>query len=152
RKAIPAKTVLAGSCCLSPTGNLVAVWNDRPNSPLLLCDWRTDKGPRALRARAFRFERVLFSPDGALLAAMGLAGEPVHIFDVASGRLLHRLRQERDYGYVMAFSPDSCTLVTVNYRPGDVVLWDPKTAKRRDTLTGPAFAQCLAFSPDGTLL
>jgi RNA polymerase sigma factor (sigma-70 family) len=113
-----------------------------------------------------------FSPDGKLLATAGdlkvgpldktlraTAGDStdgwLHVWDVATGKLVSRLRE----GGVtqVAFSPDGKTLV-VGTQPGGQEshryrLWDLETGRERlglGQLDRPTSA--LAFSPDGKIL
>src|SRR5262249_47715146 len=97
----------------------------------------------------------VFSPDGKLLADCSDAGPEVRVWDVATGRLRHRLELPDHlpfYHRSLAFAPDGKVLAASgrsNPKSG-VHLWDPATGKflkRLDLGDG-----AVAFSPDGTLL
>jgi WD40 repeat protein len=96
--------------------------------------------------------RAVLSGDGRLLAAIG--GDPVGhvlawIYDVSTGRLLHRLPQ-RGVSDV-EFSPGG--LLAVGSRDGSTTLWRPRTGRLvRKLDDGGTGVNDLAFSPDGTFL
>lgn len=54
---------------------------------------------------------VCISPDGTLVAA-GSLDTVVRIWDVATGKLIERLRGHRDSVYSVAFTPDGRGLVS----------------------------------------
>jgi WD40 repeat protein len=96
--------------------------------------------------------RAVLSRDGRILAAIG--GDPVGhvlawIYDVSTGRLVHRLPQ-RGVSDV-EFSPGG--LLAVGSRDGSTTLWQPRTGRLVRTLDdGGTGVNDLAFSPDGTFL
>jgi WD40 repeat protein len=111
---------------------------------------------------------VAFSPNGKVLAAgssggfgrNGLRGEGVHLFDVATRKILATL----DNGgvYSVAFSPDGPTLACSQgslrgHSTKPVIgLWDVAAAKNTFNLTLADHNRCMisaiAFSPDGKTL
>src|SRR5262249_11487187 len=111
--------------------------------------------------------RVVFSPDGKLLATGSMRGW-VRLWDVKSGRLL-RSRQHPDWTgpvilprgdgtvltqggvVVLAFSPDGALLLSGG-RDGTAQLWEVVSGVRRTTLRHPADVEAAAFSPDGALV
>jgi WD40 repeat protein len=107
------------------------------------------------------YVRVLaFSPDGKILAGCDYRGG-VHLWDVSSGKEKAQLQHgDSQVAYCLAFAPDGKTLaVGVGPRnsriiePGEIVLWDTATFKKRLALRGHVGqVWSLAFSPDGKLL
>jgi WD40 repeat protein len=103
---------------------------------------------------------VRYSPDGRLLASLGLA---VRVWDATSLRLLPQQRAFRTGTGGLAFAPDGRTVATA-FAPGmgggagepvgqGIELWDAFTLEERAVLRGHSYrAYSLAFSPDGTLL
>jgi dipeptidyl aminopeptidase/acylaminoacyl peptidase len=99
-------------------------------------------------------QAVAFSPDGALLAAAGSGERFTTLWEVASGRLVGRLRHPT-YVVAVRFDPQGRTLATAA-TDGTVRLWD--LASRRQlgvALPGPDHAgpdrwTVLAFNPAGT--
>ncbi len=111
---------------------------------------------RTLLAHATPVRSVAISPDGTRLAsASGAFGRPgeVKIWDMATGRELHRLGGLRDLASCVAFSPDGRCLASANggvRTPGESVVWD--AVEGRERLRLPAHdvpVRSLAFSPDG---
>lgn len=111
--------------------------------------------------------RVVFSPDGRLVAA---TDGNVILWDVATGREVRQLAQPREVTVVrdIVFSPDGRT-VAVDTNVGEIGVWEVASGQKRLTLNplkiDPAQAQgyilvpaygvnptTLAFSPDGRLL
>ena len=119
------------------------LWHTGARKPYLLVPLTTDCG---LRDR----DTVIFSPDGALLAA-GLCNGTVHIWRVADGALLRIMQGE--LAGDRAFSPDGSILVTLgSWGSTEVVrLW--RVADGALLQTFPAdFVNSVAFSPDGSAL
>lgn len=97
------------------------------------------------------FNQVVFSPDGAQLAAAGLEG--VAIFEAASGKLRHRIAYGgNQHVWAIAFSHDGKLLAS----GGDdarIRFWrtsDWSEVNKGHGHEGPV--DCLAFSPDGRTL
>ncbi|MGH9846370.1 MAG: WD40 repeat domain-containing protein, partial [Blastocatellia bacterium] len=102
--------------------------------------------------------KVAFSADGALLAAMGMMGGAVRLWDVATGRELLALKtRDGSLGYMQSggdfiFNPDGRTLTT--FAGGTVRLWETATGavKREAVLFDGREYGWSQFSPDGRLL
>jgi WD40 repeat protein len=123
--------------------------------------WDLDAGRLrfALRGLDDAVTAVAFSPDGKLLAAGGYSPE-VQVVDVGTGKVRSSLRTGAD-ACALAFSPDGAVLAVGGWevdlgnptlKAGRLQLWDVAAGKRVLTLRDPTAVNCLAFSPDGTLL
>jgi hypothetical protein len=94
---------------------------------------------------------LAFSPDGKMLASGDWDGA-VHLWDVASGRLLRSLSAHTELVSSLAFSSDGDMLASASY-DGTVVLWDVAAGQPLNTLDAHSdFVSSVAFSPDGTML
>lgn len=88
-----------------------------------------------------------FSPDGALLATAGYDRD-IHLWDVASGKLLRSMTAHNGAVYDLAFSPDGTVLASAS-GDGTCKLWRVATGERLDTLNQPEAEQYrVAFTPD----
>jgi WD40 repeat protein len=97
---------------------------------------------------------IAFSPNGRYM----LAGSSLHSFypdhaaqvwDVSTGRELHRLKGHTGWVYAVAISPDSKILLTGSY-DGTARLWDAATGKLLRRLEGHNSAvMSVSFSPSG---
>lgn len=139
---------------ISPDGSTLALGTGPNTHKILVWKWQTAEEPREIKSGWHRGREVVFSPDGKLLAECSDSEPDVRLFDVASGRLLHKLEQpdfEPYRHYHVAFSP-SGKLVAAHGGTNDrsaVNLWDPATGKFVKRLDG---GGALAFSPDSSLL
>jgi WD40 repeat protein len=88
---------------------------------------------------------VAFAPDGKTLASGGRGGVGLILWDVASGRALHRLRNPWSVRS-LAFSPDSKTV----FVSGSLSLIDVVTGRELRRFKAPrVYFEAVAFSPDG---
>jgi RNA polymerase sigma factor (sigma-70 family) len=97
---------------------------------------------------------VAVSADGKMLA-VGLRSNrgAAALFDLATGKELHRLSDPIREVHALAFHPDGKTLVTVAGPDKAIDFWDPKTGKELpSSMAAAGKAGALAFSADGTLL
>jgi WD40 repeat protein len=116
-----------------------------------LCLWDAASA-KALRqwTQASWIKKVQFSPDGRFLASSANFPAPLRLWDVATGKELHRFGDKDDANSDLCFAPDGRTIVT---RGGDsqFCLWDAGTCTRRKHFEGPPEGAllCFAYSPDG---
>lgn len=96
--------------------------------------------------------RLVFSLNATRLlkaVAPGQEGQG-EVLDLASGKILHRVTEERALG--LALSPDG-TLLAVGTQDGLVQLWNVDRGQKIGTLRGHVqFVMGVAFSPDGRTL
>jgi hypothetical protein len=99
-------------------------------------------------------EDVAFSPDGKTLAMASQEGN-VHLWDVASGRLLETLKGHSSGVNAVVFPPDGRTLASGSFDE-TVRLWNVETRRELMQLDHGsvvfAAVKSLAFSPDGKQL
>jgi hypothetical protein len=95
---------------------------------------------------------MAFSPDGSLLATAntGSSTEPVHLWEVATGRSLARWRHAGG-ARAVAFAPNGLTLAAGGHE--GVVVWDIPTRQELARFEAHLGAvKSIAWSPDSTLL
>lgn len=91
--------------------------------------------------------QVRFSGDGRFAATVKL--DAIHIWDVPTGKLRHRLCCAKGAFWAMDFSADGKHVLTGSYS-GDVLLWEVSTGKIVRHFKGhKAGIFDVAFSPDG---
>src|SRR5262249_13204037 len=73
--------------------------------------WNPEDGTEVRRIATPLTASLAFSPDGRILAAGDQPGR-LHLFEVATGRLLGTLRGHQDAVFAVAFSPDGVTLAS----------------------------------------
>ena len=123
--------------------------------------WDTESGNvlHTLTGHTEFINTVSFSPDGTkvVTTSCGLTEETrryvgtVYIWDVESGKELHKLPELLGGVRDTVFSPDGKRIVTVNgtngWAPSDARIWDVESGKELKTL---ALARdFIVFSPDG---
>lgn len=88
-----------------------------------------------------------FSPDGTLLATAGYDRD-IHLWDLASGKLLRSMTAHNGAVYDLAFSPDGTVIASAS-GDGTCKIWQVATGERLDTLNQPEAEQFrIAFTPD----
>jgi WD40 repeat protein len=158
-QTLPAPTGRAGFLCCSSDGNIVAVGT---------LSWRVtlyDRQSGKQRLLPLPKRKIggdstyhgCFSPDGRYLAAGGGWGEPLCVFEVSSGREIHRFDC---YAAVSTFSPDSKQLTVCSMRNDkgnqQIVIRFFDLAGGKEVKQFPLGSNeryfSLAFSPDGKRL
>jgi RNA polymerase sigma factor (sigma-70 family) len=101
---------------------------------------------------------LAFSPDGAILAASGeyYGGEDrsIYLWDVKTGRELHRLPGREGRHASIAFSPDGKMLASAGWGESTIRLWDTATGKELNHCDEkePYAFRALTFSLSGDVL
>ncbi|NUS12402.1 MAG: protein kinase [Streptomyces sp.] len=141
----------------SPDGRLLASGG---SGPVRLWDLRSGAVLRALRGGSDDVNHLVFSPNGKTLA--GVSDGHIFAWDTATGERLFSRMSPRSPFRSLAFSPDGGTLASVGAE--QFHLRDAVSGERRQTFAGLTGArgakyqgalsivECVAFSPDGTVL
>jgi WD40 repeat protein len=150
----------------SPDGKILAT-GAANFGPFRLWDAATGKELRKLQEPKWRVDHLTFSPDGKTVAA-GADHHGIAVWDVASGRLVHKLdgaENKLTIDVPIAFSPDGRLLASGGL--GEILrLWDLKTGKEQrrfavqqpwpkensDSPSESVRVRAVAFSPDGRIL
>jgi WD40 repeat protein/serine/threonine protein kinase len=98
-------------------------------------------------------DSIAVAPDGSRFAAASWDAT-VRIRDLASGEIVHTLKQPSLYVHAVAWSPDGRLLATGGSDPsGFVQIWDAASGERLSAVTGHRDAVVgVRFSPDGRWL
>jgi WD40 repeat protein len=125
-----------------------------PGKEAIVWDAATDKRAAVLEP-AVGLHRVVFSPDGKLLAG---SSEPtptdtdtfVYLWDAETGKQVHRFPHQGDGRHILpAFSRDGRQLAVAS--PAQLKVWDVAGGNEVQTWAGDAMC-AVAFRPDGALL
>lgn len=162
----PVDRVLA----FSPDDKILVETNDGRSMHLVLWDATTGRVREPFSREEYGVRTAVFSPDGKTLATGGLApreegqvygvgswmnnpGE-TRLWDVKTGKLLHRLKGHAGVVLDVAFAPDGKMLASASWDQ-TVGLWDVETGALKRTLRFGDKAWgifSVAFSPDGRTL
>lgn len=140
----------------SPTQPLVAA--ALANGEAFVWDWQTDE-PRFFNAHQLSTRALAFSPDGQMLATVGVDNAvrqegDARLWDVESLTLAVDMRDPSNVYHTntLAFSPDGQWLATGN-DDGDIRLWRMPTGSLAGEFAGHRWeVQSMAFSPDSQWL
>jgi WD40 repeat protein len=110
----------------SPDGKVLAVGSGPQDGSIYLRDPRTGRVLRRLQGHTREVHTLLYSPDGKVLAS-GSDDETTRLWDVATGKELHRLRGD---GRALVFSRTGELLATAT------VKLPPRTRGRGDGFDG----------------
>jgi WD40 repeat protein len=129
--------------------------------------WETTHGKlrREFKVPSKNIENIVLSTDGKQVAFMGQWDPTIHIFDTATGKEQHTFTGHRDARLMVAFSPESKTILTANrdsirstpvteWLGWSLRQWNPATGKElrvtENLLAGELRWTC--FSADGRFL
>ena len=96
-------------------------------------------------------EKIVFSPDGTLLAESGSWRKTIVLRDAKTGNYLRTLTAPISIEDI-AFSPDGTVLALGSRGPGTLYLWDLETDELQVLGKHEHHITSVAFSPDGTLI
>jgi WD40 repeat protein len=152
-RRMPGHTDNADALAFSPGGKLLA--SIGAGKAVL---WNVATGKEVRTFPGQQFGALAFAPDGKLLATTSSErrkGGTVHLWDVATGMELQRLRQPGGSFGAVAFAPDGRSVATGDRqnREHTVHLWEISTGKMRREWKG-HFGRiwAVAFAPDGKRL
>lgn len=98
------------------------------------------------------FNLIALSKDNKLLAVGGEDSEIITVWEVSTGRILHRFSGHETSIKALTFSPDNRMLASAG-ADGTVILWDPTAGKELLSLSKRVSAdQFFRISPDGKWL
>jgi len=86
--------------------------------------------------------------DGREIWSVNFKTDTLSVFDVSTGRLVHRVRSGRGPGRVI-FTPDNRTALVVHGGDSSVVAYDVRTRQRTGAVVVPGDPKVIALSPDG---
>jgi WD40 repeat protein len=132
----------------SPDGRTLAGAGFSRDKLVGIVDVQTGKRLQSLAGHTeWETDAVAFSPDGKLLASSGV-DKQILVWELATGKLRHRLANQPSLVPALAFSPDSTTLASGGNKT--IRLWDVASGRLRKSLEGHRDWICaLAFTPDG---
>ena len=117
--------------------------------------WKDAGEPREINVPARTARYLTFAPDGKTLAECPDADPFVRVWDVASGKIVHKLVPPEE-GLHQAgsavFTPDGKNIIVAFQRGNSpaIHIWDVATGKHQSRLACPAGSAIV--SPDGKLL
>ncbi len=139
-RAIAGPTPTFYDAALSPDGRLLAIGNNRHTLPLEKCflvfkDLATGRDVRRLDKLPTDVNRIVFSPDGRMLAWSGRWDPTIYLMETASGRERRRFAGHRGWVLSLAFSADGERLISGSMDTTALV-WD--IGRRLDRSKAPA--------------
>lgn len=143
------------SVAFSPDGKVLASggWDDT----LRLWDVESGKQLRKIDAHKAMVGRVMFSPNGKILASRGGLDGTVRLWDPTTGAPLNKFEGlsninpwRFNHDLALAISPDNKILATT--ARGNLVFFDLTSGMETRRVPGHVYGITLAYSPDGKLL
>jgi RNA polymerase sigma factor (sigma-70 family) len=98
-----------------------------------------------------KVEMIALFPDGRTLAAAS-RDQTLRLWDLTTGRELHRFPDHPGSLRFLALSPDGTTLASGVSPPGIIHFWEAASGKELRQLSPHAWLGRIAFSPDGKTL
>jgi WD40 repeat protein/cell division protein FtsL len=114
-----------------------------------LLDLATSKEIEQLRALGTDVNRVVYSPDGALLVSGSWSGK-IRVWSCVEHRLLRELDGHKDSVRLLRFRADGMRLLSIDAQ-GKAIWWDTLTWQAGQTFVAELYGR-EAVSPDGRLL
>jgi WD40 repeat protein len=156
--ALPRQSPYVHYLYFSPDGRMLAMGIDRTR--VTLVDWKVGKQQQLMLPTQRPIDthtdstcHACFSLDGKLLATGGSWQDPLHVWDIASGKILHSFDA---HASVSAFSPDGKYLAAASLANagGGLRLYELASGKevQHVPLPGNGTYRWIAFSPDGTIV
>lgn len=133
----------------SPDGSTLVTVS---GNDLFLWDTLTGQQKQTLNGHSAGIGRVLFSPDGLLLASAGKNGT-VYLWNTRTGQQRNIPTEKHGHAKIpFSFSPDGKILASCN-SDGIISLWDTRTGQQKQTLPKREYrVSCVSFSPNGETL
>ncbi len=124
-------------------------WGDKPIPPTV---FGMQGGPDGSIRNQFDLARPTFSPDGKILATASPNDKVIRLWNVDTGKELHKLQGHEQTPRHLAFSPDGKMLASTGADERLIRLWNPQTGKalREIKLDVPLIG--VHFAPGGKLL
>lgn len=138
---------------ISKDGQKMAVVNELLNGKRVIEIWDLELQERILEIHTQHTRLISyleFSPDGMSVASWSL-DSTIGLWELESGKQLHRLEGHKRGATGGSFSPDGMTLVSVN-SDRSMKLWNIHTGREVASFNLPSAALFAAFSPDGRFL
>ena len=140
------------SLAFAPDGRYLAAGEQADRGSVYLWDVETGCARFVLNGSWGHVVSVAFSPDGAVLATVGMHERGVRIWDVRSGRLCRVIAGHPRGTNAIAFSPDGRLLASAG-NDGMVRIWSVAMGEQRAALDGRTIRLShVAFSQDGRSL
>jgi WD40 repeat protein len=164
----PAEQSIQVSVLLSPNGKTLATFGSHSSNPKTAEEMRKPGPGQTIQfwdvANVKERSRIViedavanslvqeaaYSPNGKMIAVL-IRNESIQLYDVDSGKRIHRLGGRRSTG-LLSFTPDSKELLGAGY-DGSLIRWDVETGKRlsvSETSSGGAAA--VLNTADGRVL
>jgi len=140
------------STAFSPDSNIIATGSSDNTIKL----WRVSDGRliKTLNENYFRgVYRIIFSPDGTIIASCGESDETVSMWRVSDGKLIGKINAEYELDGWIAFSPDGSVIACSVL---EIMLWrvsDGKFIQKFESPEGHTEnIHSAAFKPDGSII
>jgi WD40 repeat protein len=138
------------STCITPDGKYIAS-TDFVDNEVILSEVATGREVRRFRGHTAGCVEIVVSPDGKRLASSS-EDRTVRIWDVATGKQLHKLDGFPRPVWHLRFLPDNESLALCAHTGGPVSVYHFPTGRIIHDLTGEFQPSALLRHPDGRIL